>query len=179
MTRRVRGLKSPRFVGEGQDAQHANQLKATREKDPQASHTYPSLAESHSSFGASDRGGSFGRPQADTMHATTTDESRVQSYCLSYCTGQCLTGAVRNKIARRRPPSYCSYCSYCFVIEGYVRAKLIRSRSESRYPLTPPSETSKNSKIGKHLFAVCRFPSYCFSKRAVRAAVANSKEVAA
>jgi len=53
-----------------QDVPLANQLKATREKViPQASHTYPSLAESHSSFGASDRGGSVGRQPDDRMYA--------------------------------------------------------------------------------------------------------------
>lgn len=166
-------------VGGKQDVPLAKQLKATREKDPQASHTYPSLAEYHSSFGTSDRGGSFGRQPDHRMHATTTDETRVQTCCLSYCPRRNLTGGVRRKTTRRLLPSYCSYCSYWFVLGGYVRAKPIRSCLESRYPLTPPSETSKNSKIGKHPFALWRFPSYCFSKRAVRAAVASSKEVAA
>ena len=67
---RCRTFKTTRCDARRQDAPLAHQLKATREKDPQASHTYPSLAESQSSFGASGRGGSSGRQTADRMNAT-------------------------------------------------------------------------------------------------------------
>lgn len=69
----TRGLKSPRYIGGRQDAQHAQEL----ESDPRESDSLRPLqhlkilSRLQSSFGGvytSDRGGSFGRHTDDRMH---------------------------------------------------------------------------------------------------------------